>query len=145
MKSKIIGFVRKVLLVKIWFTLVAWAFPLILIPSCCLDKAGLPAIQPPLFGALLGVSYLSLAICYYNGLLDTYRDKFPMTAVAVGIVSNGLSAFFLTIYLWPNLFPEFDNLAFFFLFGSLVITTGICYGLARSLILYAHFGFLHSK
>ncbi|MDZ4055893.1 MAG: hypothetical protein U1D69_02840, partial [Polynucleobacter sp.] len=89
----------RVLVAKMIFTLILWVAPLLLIPPDWLDRAGFTTIHPPLFSQLLGLSYLSLIACYGSGVSEIRKNVFPRTSVFVGIVSNGLAAYCLALYL----------------------------------------------
>ena len=84
----------KVFVFKIAATLLAWCFPLILLPATWLELAGFPEQETYMFVRMLGWAYLALCVGYWFGLQAALQGRRAMGPIWVGILSNG-GAFFI--------------------------------------------------
>ena len=116
-----------VLVVKIALTLLLWSIPLMLIPLDGLRKLGFPVQQPEIFLRLLGMAYLSLALCYFFGLQSQQDKIYPSDTVWIGILSNGGAfAVLLNSRVRTTNWKEWGSLAKVFMWISLFATGMIC-------------------
>ena len=118
-----------VLRAKITITIVAWAFPLLLLPASVLVGLGFPLPTPEVFLRLLGMAYLALVLGYFLGLRQTQSGVYPMATVWVGILSNGGACVVLMIYAALGAWADWGPLAQLFMWGSLLSTGAITAGL----------------
>jgi len=87
-----------VLTIKIIFTAILWALPLLLFPKCAARFLRIPIPQPILFAHLLGAAFLALLAGYILGLLELIHGNDVSNTVWVGIISNGLAFLLLLIF-----------------------------------------------
>ncbi len=77
------------LLVKIVGTLAAVAMPMLLLPIRRLDQLSELGPSNPVLYRLYGIAMLALLVGYTGGLVQVFAGEFPVTIVAMGVVSNG--------------------------------------------------------
>ena len=120
----------KVFVFKIAITIFAWCIPFLLFPPYVLKLIGLPDQQPSyMFIRLLGWAYIALCVGYYFGLQASLAGKRSMSAIWVGIVSNGGASLYMLYFglagTWVDWGILFQGLAW----GSAVATGLITAGL----------------
>lgn len=77
-------FIRKIAITAIFLCL-----PLLFFPASLFIWCGIPAPEPMIFVRLLGVAYLALLLGYYGGLKSIDSNQIPISAINMGLVSNG--------------------------------------------------------
>lgn len=88
----------KVFVFKISATVMAWSVPLILLPASLIEATGFPPQDSYMFVRMLGWAYLALCVGYGFGLKASLEGKRAMSAIWVGIVSNGGGFAYLLFY-----------------------------------------------
>lgn len=118
---------KVVLTVKVVFTVLFWALPLLLFPKRAARLLGMPEPQPVLFSHLLGAAFLALTAGYVFGLLNLEQDKAASDVVWVGIISNGLA--FIILLMFAGQWSKWGTRAALFLWVSTAMTLLITLGL----------------
>ncbi len=113
---------RRVLLVKIWVTTILWCAPLLTFSGSLFRFVGLPVPTPIVFARLLGAAYAALIVVYVHGVGELDGGRFPVTAVRVGLVSNGLAAVLLALYGIRGAWSSWPWRGQLFMWGSLAAT-----------------------
>jgi hypothetical protein len=116
-----------VLTVKIIFTALVWALPLLFIPKHAARCLGIPVPQPILFTHLLGAAFLALLAGYILGLLDLNQGKDVSNTVWVGIISNGVA--FLLLLIFAGQWRRWRTKAEIYMWSSTIMTLLITLGL----------------
>lgn len=130
-----------VLWFKIVATLLLWALPLLLIPTSLQKKWKLIAIEPPLFGRLLGLAYLALVVGYSSGIMTLRNGQWPTAIIWMGLVSNG-GALLLLLFSgirgdWSSEAKPTKALLWLSAAVLAIITTGlVVYGLVEGPVWY---------
>jgi len=118
-----------ILWIKIIATLLLWALPLLVIPSEQARKWGLPVIDPPIFGRLLGVAYCALLAGYISGLVALRQGSWPTGIIWMGIISNGGASVLLfhawILGQWKELRSLTRGFQIFSMLLVMAITTGL--------------------
>ena len=76
------------LLVKIIGTFISVAAPLLILPKAAIDRASRFAPSDGALYRLYGVAVLALLVGYSGGILQVANGEYPVTIVAMGLVSN---------------------------------------------------------
>jgi hypothetical protein len=118
-----------VLSVKVLFTLILWALPLLTFPTSWLVRMGMPEPKPMLFLRLLGAAYLALVVGYISGLRRLGRGDEVQDVVWVGITSNGSAFLILLLFGIAGAWKEWRILARIYMWVSVVATGSITLGL----------------
>lgn len=79
---------RRILLVKVVVTVVAWALPSLVAPASFLELFSLEMPSDPLFLRLFGALAAALAVGYWYAYKDPIRNS---AILKVGVVDNGLA------------------------------------------------------
>ncbi len=119
-----------VLIVKILFTILAWALPMLLAPSALFALLGMPVPDPLLFLRMLGIAFLALLVVYIDGFRKARRGEFPFVTVLAGIVSNGGISALLLYSGVTGLWSQWGCAAQVFMWGSAVVAAIITIGFA---------------
>ncbi len=123
-----------VLPAKIALTALAWAGPLLLLPKRVLAAVGIPALETPPFGRLLGWAFAALLVVYASGLRDCWAGYFPWGTVLAGIVSNGGAT--LAILSWDRKpAPGWSRTGRGAMLASAAAAGAVCLGLLSALLL----------
>jgi hypothetical protein len=118
---------KVILTIKIIFTALLWAFPLLLIPKHAARLLRIPVPQPILFAHLLGAAFLALLAGYILGLLELNQGKDVSHTVWVGIISNG--AAFLILLIFAGQWKRWGTRAEIYMSISTMMTLLITLGL----------------
>src|SRR5215218_2871717 len=118
---------KLVLTIKIIFTAIFWALPLLLIPKQAARLLRIPVPQPILFAHFLGSAFLALLAGYILGLLELNHGKDVSNTVWVGIISNGSA--FLILLLFAGQWKRWGTKAKIYMWGSTIMTLLITLGL----------------
>jgi len=128
----------KVLVFKIVGTLVFWCLPLLFYPSSIATIAGLAGESATMLLQLLGWAYLALCVGYGFALKQAMDGQTQLSAMWVGVVSNGGGCLLLGYYGLQGYWLELSWQANLILWGSLLSTFVITIGLI-------HFGLRQNK
>jgi hypothetical protein len=118
---------RIILTIKVVFTAIFWALPLLFFPKHAARLLGIPAPQPILFAHLLGAAFLALLAGYILGLLDLNQGKDVSNTVWVGIISNGSA--FLILLMFARQWRRWGTRAEIYMWSSTAMTLSITLGL----------------
>jgi len=116
-----------ILTIKVFFTAIFWALPLLFFPKHAATLLGIPVPQPILFAHLLGAAFLALLAAYILGLLELKHGKDVSHTVWVGIISNGLA--FLILLIFAGQWKRWGTRAEIYMWSSTTMTLLITLGL----------------
>jgi hypothetical protein len=126
---------KVILTIKIIFTAVFWALPLLFFPKHAARCLGIPVPQPILFPHLLGAAFSALLAGYILGLLDLNHGKDVSNTVWVGIISNGLG--FLILLIFAGQWKRWGTGAVIYMWVSTTVTLLITLGLIVFGVVYS--------
>jgi len=115
----------RVLIAKIFLTIIIWCVPLLFFPAPLLKWLGFPVPEPLIFLRLLGMAYTALVVAYCFGLRDARRNRYPHAVVWVGVVSNGGAFVLLLIAAVSSVWTQWGGIAHWIMWGSLAGTGAI--------------------
>jgi hypothetical protein len=118
-----------VLRVKILFTLLLWALPLLTLKTSWFVRLGMPEPKPVLFLRLLGAAYLALVVGYIGGLRRLARGDEVQDIVWVGITSNGTAFLILLLFGIAGAWTGWGILARIYMWVSVLLTASLTLGL----------------
>ena len=121
-----------ILWIKIVFTIIAWSFPLLLVPASGFQRMGMPEPKPILFVRLLGAAFFALFIGYALGVWDLRHGRTITNTVWVGIISNGSACLLLLYFGCSGAWREWGRFARGALWLSAIITGLITVGLVSA-------------
>ena len=127
---------KLILTIKIIFTAIFWALPLLFFPKHAARLLGIPVPMPILFAHLLGAAFVALLAGYIFGLVELNHGKDVSNTVWVGIVSNGLA--FLILVTFAGQWTTWGTRAEIYMWGSTTMTLLITLGLIL-------FGVVHNQ
>ena len=108
---------RRVLLVKVVVTFLAWGLPALIGPPGFLALFGIDMPEDPIFLRLFGAVVTALGVAYWYA----YRDPLRNAAILkVGVVDNGL------VTLAVIVLGLTTGISSWFIWGSAVLTTFFC-------------------
>ncbi len=85
--SQRLHWLRRVLLVKVIVTFLAWALPALLGPPAFLALFGIPMPEDPIFLRLFGAVVTAMGVAYWYAYQDPVKN---VAILKVGIIDNGL-------------------------------------------------------
>lgn len=96
---------------KIFWTLLLWVWPSLLVPASYYPSVGIPSPEPLIFVKLMGIAFLALVVGYGFGLCDVWAGRISLVTLLVGIVSNGgACAILWFLFFRTDAFGTFDAL-----------------------------------
>lgn len=117
------------LIIKIGFTVILWATPLLLFTDSFMTFLGFPPLGPLIFRQLLGMAMFSLVLGYLLGLNSVLNGNYPSITILVGILSNGGSFILLLIAAMGSAWEQWGMFAKWVMWISLFATGAITGGL----------------
>jgi hypothetical protein len=121
-----------VLGIKILFTLLLWALPLLMLKTSWFVRVGIPEPIPVLFLRLLGAAYLALVVGYVSGLCRLARGEEVQDIVWVGITSNGTAFLILLLFGIAGTWTDWGVWARIYMWVSVFLTASLTLGLVVS-------------
>jgi hypothetical protein len=87
-RSLRLRWLRRVLLIKVVVTFLAWGLPALVGPPAFLALFGIGMPEDPIFLRLFGVLAIALGVAYWYAYQDPVRN---VAILKVGVVDNGLA------------------------------------------------------
>jgi len=115
--SQKVQWLRRVLLVKVIVTFLAWGLPALIGPTALVELFGIEVPQDPTFLRLFGGVVTAFGVAYWYAYRDPLRNA---AIVRAGVVDNGLATL-VTVVLGMT-----TGVSSWYMWGSAVLTGLFC-------------------